>query len=229
MNPTVNQLAKTVSPTEFRWITLVIAVELALVGGYFSLTSAEPTNVRYALYPFVWINVGLWAVVRASSPSAERRYRVLGVLVAGGYFLVLATVSGSIAVPVDQSHNLFTEFGLHIAMGAPGWGPAVAYITPGFQLMFVPYLVIGYLSLAYLVYLTVLEATSAAVSGVLGLVSCVGCTFPVAASLIAGFAGGSSALTTAIYSFSIDISTTVFVLAVALLYWRPGVVSYSRE
>jgi hypothetical protein len=44
----------------------------------------------------------------------------------------------------------------------------------------------------------------------------------VIASLVAGVAGGSSALTAAVYALSIDLSTVVFVIAVALLYWRPG-------
>ncbi|MFC7007612.1 DUF7546 family protein [Halalkalicoccus salilacus] len=122
-----------------------------------------------------------------------------------------------------------SERGFRVVMASPGWGPAVAYTASSAYLVVVPYLVIGYGSLAYLVYATVLKAAEAAVSGLLGLASCVGCAFPVIASLVAGLAGGSSALTAAVYAFSIDISTAVFVLAVGLLYWRPGFERYDSR
>lgn len=228
-HPTANRTTETGSLTGRQWIGLVVAAELLLLVAYFGLTPAEPTSIRYALYPFVWINIGLYAVLKASSPTVEGRYRLAGAIIAGGYFLVLAVVSGLIVIPLGQYDGTHAVSGVHVTMGAPGWGPAVAYVGPGFQLTFVPYLVIGYLSLAYLVYLTVAEATGAAISGVLGLVSCVGCTFPVVASLVAGFAGGTSGLTTAVYSLSVDISTAIFVLAIALLYWQPEFRSHSRE
>jgi hypothetical protein len=208
-----------ISADEFRWIGAIVAAELLLLAAYFGITSAEATGVRYALYPFVWINVGLWAAWKVTPPIADRRARWVAAAVAGAYFLVLCIVAGLVSIggsPVPQAG------GTRLVMASPGWGPAVVYAGSTFQVAAVPYLVIGYLSLAYLVYVTLLEAANAAMSGVLGLVSCVGCTFPVIASLVAGVAGGSSALTAAVYALSIDLSTVVFVLAVALLYWRPG-------
>jgi hypothetical protein len=219
---TASRLGIPVSREEARWIGLVLAVELWLLGLYFGLTPAEPTSIRYALYPFVWINVGLWVVVKATPPSADRRHRVGAAALALAYFLVLAALSGLVGLHFEDHHHGHVFSGLYTTMGAPGWGPAVAYVGGTVHLSFVPYLVIGYLALAYLVYVAVLDATRAALSGVLGLASCVGCTLPVVGSLVAGVAGGSSAVTAAAYSLSIDISTGVFVLAAALLYWRPG-------
>jgi 1,4-dihydroxy-2-naphthoate octaprenyltransferase len=44
----------------------------------------------------------------------------------------------------------------------------------------------------------------------------------VLASLAAGLFGGSTAVAGTVYAYSVDISTAVFVLAVALLFLRPG-------
>ena len=86
-----------------------------------------------------------------------------------------------------------------------------------------PARVVGYAALAYLVYATVIDASGAAVSGVVGLLSCVSCSWPILASLLSGVAGGGSVLVAATFDFSYDISTAVFLLTVALLYWRPFV------
>ena len=219
----LSRLRPSISAREAQWIGAVVALEFWLLGLFFWVSPTEPTSVRYALYPFVWINVGLWVIVKATPPAAASRHRVVAVLVALAYFLVLAALSGLIGLQLDDDHHHgHVVSGLYTTMGAPGWGPAVAYVGETVHLSFVPYLVIGYLALAYLVYVAVLDATRAALSGVLGLASCVGCTLPVVGSLVAGVAGGSSAVTAAVYSLSIDISTVVFVLAAALLYWRPG-------
>ncbi len=89
-----------------------------------------------------------------------------------------------------------------------------------------PARVVGYLALGYLVYATVIDAAGAAVSGIVGLFSCVSCSWPILASLLSGVAGGGSALVAATFDFSYDISTVVFLVTVALLYWRPLVGSH---
>jgi hypothetical protein len=43
----------------------------------------------------------------------------------------------------------------------------------------------------------------------------------VLASLATGVFGSGTALASAVYGLSYDISTVVFLLTVALLYWRP--------
>ncbi|MDL5361071.1 hypothetical protein [Halalkalicoccus sp. NIPERK01] len=217
---TANRRSNAVPSGDVRLLGAVVAVEGLLVAAYFGLTPAEPTGLRYVLYPFVWIDVGLWAVLRTAPPTGSRRARWLALGVAAAYFLALAGVSGLIGVQVGHAHHVHAA-GIHVRMGAPGWGPAVSYVSSTVHLTFVPYLVIGYLSLAYLVYAAVIEAVGAAVPGVIGLASCVGCAFPAVAG-VAGVAGGSSVLTAAASSLSVDVSTAAFVLAIALLYWRPG-------
>jgi hypothetical protein len=43
----------------------------------------------------------------------------------------------------------------------------------------------------------------------------------VVAALLSSVAGGSAAVAAAATAWSYDLSTAVFLLAVALLYWRP--------
>lgn len=195
---------------------LVLGAEALLLVGYFGLTTATVTRPRYALYPFVWINAGLLAVSRTPVPDASTRHRALGGAVAAAYFLALVAIAGLVG---------FTEgseaFGLRVSMASPGWGPILSYLGPVVHVTVIPYRVLGYLALTYLVYATVLETARSALSGVLGFASCISCSFSVLMSLVAGIAGGSSAVAAALYSLSIDISTAVFLLAVAVLYWRP--------
>lgn len=204
------------------WLLGVVALELLSLIAYFGLTSARITDPRYVLYPFVWITVGLWAVAAVDvRPNAPTSHRVAAAIVAAAYFIVLAWLAGLVAVYLGgHAHSHSHIHGLQIGMAAPGWGPRIAYVHHAFHVYFVPYRVIGFIALAYLVYATVVDATGAALSGALGLASCVGCTFPVFASLAAGVVGPSVAAT--VTDFSVDLSTAVFLVAVALLVARPG-------
>lgn len=201
------------------WGALVVNTELlallvyAVVG---DTTLTGPLAVRFWLYPLVWINVGVWAVVRTTPAAASARERRLAAALAVGYFAVLAYAGGL----VGQS---YTATGLRVVTWAlpPGWAPAVLYNGMGVGVTLLPYKVVGYVALAYLVYATVLDAAGAAVSGVLGLLSCVSCTWPVLASLVSGLLGSGTALAGAVYAQSYGLSTVVFVVTVALLYWRP--------
>lgn len=100
--------------------------------------------------------------------------------------------------------------------------------------VFVPYQLVGYLALAYLIYAAVLDITKSAAAGIIGLVPCPGCAAPLFAPLLAGAAGASSAFAL-LLAYTYEISTVFFVLAVSLLYWRPTVerlstsLSYSRH
>ncbi|WP_435335144.1 DUF7546 family protein [Haloarchaeobius sp. TZWWS8] len=200
------------------WLGLLCALELLAVVSYFQLTSAELTSVRYALYPFVWLNVGLVAVVLTSPAVASPRQRAGAALVAGGYFLLLAWATGLVGLaPADHDPT-----GLAATMASPGWGPTVTYGGSLLTLVLVPFRLLGYLALAYLVYAAVLDSLAASATGLVALFSCVSCTFPLVSSLAAS-AGGSAAMVATAFAFGIDVSTAVFVVSVALLYWRPGV------
>ncbi|MFC7080732.1 DUF7546 family protein [Halorussus caseinilyticus] len=85
-----------------------------------------------------------------------------------------------------------------------------------------PYKLVGYVALAYLVYDTVLDTAGSAVSGVLGLVSCVSCTWPVIATLAAGVTGSGTAVAAAASEWSYTLGTVAFLLTVGLLRWRPS-------
>jgi hypothetical protein len=207
-----------------------VVAELLLLAAYFDTTGLTPTGARTAIYlvPFVWINAALWGVWRARVPEAPTRRRVLAALVGAGYFLVLAYAGGQFAF-VDLPFR--TGLDVNFWTLPPGWSPAVLYTGPGFTLALIPYKLIGYAALAYLVYGVVLDATGSgggAAAGVLGLFSCVSCTLPVLAGVVGGFVGGAGALVSATSQLSYSASAVVYVLTVALLVWRPTAGDLSR-
>lgn len=181
---------------------------------YLSTLSVSIVELRYALYPFVWINLGVLAVVATRVPQASRRTLAVAAGVGVAYFLLLTTIDGTVAFDGTGS-------GLRVLWLPPGWGPALLYNSETFRLALFPFKLVGYASLAYLVAVTVVDAAESAVAGVVGLASCVSCTAPIATSVVAGLFGGAGAVSTAVYAWSYDLSTLVFVVSVALLYWRP--------
>jgi len=212
-------------PTGTRVVLAAVAVEAALLVGYFLLTPARVTTPRYVLYPFLWINAALWAAARTSIPRAPRRHHLVAAVVAAGYFLLLANWAGLVTLTGGGHHGVLDGvLGLTIGSGSPGWA-RVTFITRTVAVSFIPYRVIGYLGLAYLVYAATLDVTGAVVSGAIGLLSCLSCSFPILASLLTGVWGGSVTLLSTVYAYSVDVSTLAFLLSVGLLYWRPGFVS----
>jgi hypothetical protein len=218
-----NDLVSRVSPFAVGVGLLAVLAETALLAGYFGLTGAEPRSLRYLAYPFVWINLGLWAVFRVEPPSASRWVRRGVSVVAAAYLFVLLYAGGVLDlahIGHFHSHGDPNGFSIFTAL-PPGWGPTVVYEHAMFTLTLIPYQLVGYLALTYLAYVAVLDATATALSGAVGLLSCVSCSWPVFASLVAGI-GGGPVVSSAVYSFSLDFSTLAFVVAVALLLWRPG-------
>ncbi|MFC7203444.1 hypothetical protein ACFQJC_07965 [Haloferax namakaokahaiae] len=212
--------------TTFKWLLVLLWFEALAVAAYLFATPVRVEQLRYVLYPFVWINVGLLAVLVTNPPTATWRARLVAGGLAVAYFLVLGSLAGMLSVNFDAllgsaahaaGHH---QTGWQFTLGAPGWGPRVGYAGEAFSVMLVPYHVVGYLALSYLVYATILDTARAAVPGVLGLVSCVGCAFPLAGSLAAGAAGGTG-LVSSLRILSVDLSTVVFVVAVAVLVFRP--------
>lgn len=214
-------------PPGLTWVAAFVSLELLAVGTYFAFTPAEVRQVRYVLYPLVWMTVGVWAVARTDPVAAVRRHRWLAGSVAVLYFLAMAYVTGLVGIDAlthlltSGGHSHGTPQGFVFRMASPGWGPRVGYVLTGVYVYVVPYRVIGYLALAYLLYTTLLDATTVAASGLLGLFSCVSCAFPLFSELFAGI--GAATLTGTVSALSTDLSTAVFVVAVVLLSWRPGV------
>ena len=192
----------------------LFAVELLALGWYLRSASVSVHAPRYLLYPFVWVNDGVLAVLGTAPVSGAGRKRLVAALLAAGYAVLLLVLDGSLALAARPPAT-----GFHLMPLPPGWGPALAYDGATLTVTLFPYRVVGYAALAYLLYATLVEASRAALGGLLGLVSCVSCTLPVLAALVSGVAGGS--VTAVATGFSYDLSTLVFVASVGLLYWRP--------
>ncbi|NHN58263.1 MULTISPECIES: hypothetical protein [Halorussus] len=198
------------------WAGLLINTELILTFAYLLLADVTVTEWRYLVFPFVWLNVSAWALVRTDPAAQSPRDRYVAAAMAVGYFGLLAYAGGIVG---PGGHH---ALGWRVAWLPPGWGPALLYTGSAVKLSVMPYKLVGYLTLAYLVYDTVLEAAGSAVSGLLGLVSCVSCTWPVAATLAAGVVGSGTAVAAAASEWSYTLGTVAFVVTVALLRWRPS-------
>ncbi len=206
-------------------LAVAVAVELAVLGAYLLVAGDRVVRPRYTLYPFVWINAGAWVALHTTAPASSRRHRAVAATVAGAYLLVLLYLAGLVGpVPAGYTDGL-VEF--TVALASPGW-ERFTLAGAGLQVTLVPFRVVGYLALSYLVYVTVLDAAGAVLSGALGLFSCVSCVFPVFVSLSSGVFGGSSAVVGAVMAYSTDLSTAVFLVALALLHYRPTVGSWER-
>lgn len=199
------------------WWAVVLNTELLVLLVYLLVETPIITRPVFYLVPFAWINAALWGVLRVSPTDGSTRQRVAAGLLAGGYLLVLGYFGGLFGPSAGPAT------GLRVAFDSipPGWGPAVIYGGSVVQFALLPFKLVGYLALAYLVYATVLDAASSVVGGVLGLFSCVSCTLPVIAGIVSGVVGSTSSVAAAAYSQSYLLSTVVFVVTVGLLVWRP--------
>jgi hypothetical protein len=195
------------------WAALLNA-ELALVLLYFAVSSSVATDWVSLAYPLVWINAAVWAVTRVGLPDASRRQYALAAAVGAAYFLLLGGVGGLYML---HGHGL----GARVAWLSPGWGPALLYSGSAVTVSLLPFKVVGYGALAYLVAVTVLDAARTGVAGFLGLFSCVSCTWPVTATLVTGAFGSASAVASLAQNEPYALSTAVFVSSVVLLAWRP--------
>jgi len=196
------------------YAAFVLNGELALVLFYFAVSSSVPTDPVVLAYPFVWINASIWAVSRVDLPEASRRQRAFALALGVAYFLVLGGVGG-----LFMFHG--ADLGARVSWLSPGWGPAFVYSGADLTVSLLPFKVIGYATLAYLVAATVLDAAKTGVAGLLGLLACVSCAWPVAATVFTGAFGSASALAAAAQNEPYALSTVVFVSSVLLLAWRP--------
>jgi hypothetical protein len=202
------------------WGGIVITAEILLLLLYVLVSESRLVSVsavRYYLYPFVWINVGLWALARTTPQRVTGRKRQAAIALTVGYFLVLLVAGGLVGPGMPNGRG----FSLRVLTVPPGWGPVLSYSSSLLTVNVFPYKVVGYVALAYLVYATMLDAAGSAVSGILGLLSCVSCTWPVLASVVTGLVGSGTAIAGFVYTQSYGLSTVVFLVTVGLLHWRP--------
>lgn len=227
-HPDIDAVLARVRPAEEVLLvgTAVVVAELLALWVYVAVADVTVLAPRYLLYPLAWINVGLWALYRTDPAPAGRNRRLVAGAVAAGYLAVLSVVGGLVG-PGFAFQSVEPAFtGVVVEAGLPpGFGPAVLYQGALVSVVLLPFKVVGYLALAYLVFATVLDAAGSAAAGVLGLFSCVSCVLPLLASWVSGVVGGTAAVVVTAYagSQSYDLSTLVFVVTVALLYWRPTV------
>ncbi|MHB9285876.1 hypothetical protein ACKVMT_02410 [Halobacteriales archaeon Cl-PHB] len=187
-------------------VGLAVAIESVLLVAYLTATGTEVTSPRYLLYPFVWINATLLAVAVVDRPRGLHRGAAA---IAAAYLVVLTYVGGVLGF---HSHGA----GLHVVFLPPGWGPMAVLDAGVLSLTLVPFKVVGYLGLAYLVYALASRSLAQTGVGLVGLFSCVSC-----AGSLAGAAGsaivGTSFLGLELAGLSYDLSTLVFLLSLGLL------------
>jgi hypothetical protein len=203
------------SRTDLLYGGLLVNTNVVFVLLYALVQPGVVDPLRYTFYGLLWIDVGLLAVAKTRIAPADDGIRTRAALLAAGYLVALAVAGGLVAGGQPD------PTGFRVAWLPPGWGPTFVYSGDLLTLVLMPSRVVGYAALAYLLYATVLDAAGAAVSGVLGLLSCVSCSWPILASVATGVFGSGSALAAAAISASYDVSTAVFLVTVALLYWRP--------
>lgn len=205
------------SETALRAARLLVGLavaEAALVVAYLAAADAGVVSARYLAYPFVWTNAAVLAVATSRVPRPDRADpRTLGAaLAAVGYLLALCWAGGLIGAGTGSglgSVGVFTA--------VPGWGPLVTVSGGVVDLALVPFKLVGYAGLAALAYAALARASRGLLGSALGLVTCVSCTGSVLGALLAGV-GGSSAVASAAQAGSYDLSTAVFLFAVAALW-----------
>lgn len=209
--------------TVLLWGALLVALEALSVVLFVSQPQIGVRDPLVFVYPFVWINVGLWAgLVVTPSGHAEPHQRRGAALLVAAYALVLAYAAGMLAgggAPPGVD-GVVSVAAVNVP---PGWGPYVTMYGPGFSVQLMPYQVVGYAALLYLVYVSLLDAATSAAGAGLGLLTCVSCSWPVLASVATGLVGSTAALTQAVYANSYGLATLAYLLTMAVLVWRPGI------
>lgn len=207
--------------------TLALVGAIVLVEAVFTLAyvaAAQPGITRplmVVLVPFVWINLSLWVFWRVR-PEATGTRRWPAAVVATAYFGLLAVLGGVVVFGSGDGSGLDVSLRLF-----PGWAPFVVYDVAAALIVLVPFKIIGYLALTYLVYVTAVDASGALVGGIVGLFSCVSCSFPLIAGIVTSLTGGS-AVAAAVSGNSYLLSTPVFAITVVLLAWRPSMATVAR-
>ena len=193
---------------------LLVAIH-AFVGG----TSASSwQGVAQYVYPLVWINVGLLAIVKTTPPPVSTTTKRRAIAVGVVYFLVLAAIGG-IFRPGSPDVVPYTQ--INLLMLPPGWNPMVAYFGTVVSVTLIPYKLVGYAALSYLIYVMVLDSSGLSWGTVTGLFSCVSCVLGILVPVVSSVVGGTAAAVGQLVPQSYGAATLVYLLSIGLLYWRP--------
>lgn len=208
---------RSVRPRVVAAVLGVLAVELLVLFLFVRSNGLDVLEPRYLLYPLVWMNAAALAVASIRPPARSLRVRAVAGVVASLYFVVLLVLDGSLGPAAGAG------VGIDVVMLPPGWGPAVVGSVAGLGLSLIPFKIVGYAALAYLLYNVLLDAVRNAFGGVVGLFACVGCAAPGIAGVVAAVLGGSAGagVIRVATTFAYDLSTAVFLLALGVLVLRP--------
>lgn len=202
---------------------VLFGLQLLAAVVYGVVFDASPTSLHLFLIPFLWITVSVLAVWYTQPVSRGPRHRLFAFGVSFGYFLLFLVLTGSVGFSPSTVEPVTGVYGVGIEVDRSlGWGPIAFYAGEWIGLRIIPYQLVGYLALSYLVYSAVLNVTQSATAGTLGLILCPGCAAAVIAPVFGSIAGLSSAIALFI-RYTYEISTILFVVAMALLYWQPSV------
>lgn len=187
---------------------LALVVLLAATAAYINVAEPILTDARVLGYPAVWITTSIAAAVWIGRTVRARPYRRRGLLVAGGYTLALWWLAGVIGAPVGTGTT-------EIIAAVPGWGPIVIHDGVWVRLAIVPFKLVAYLALGYVVYVFVAASGGSGRAAILGFGTCVSCTAPLLLAVV-GLIGGGQAATMAA-SVGYDIATLLLVVTFGLL------------
>lgn len=198
------------SPIRAAVATAVVATValLTAIATYLRLTDAVITTGRSLSYPVVWIVTSLTAAVWIGLTVRGRPRRWRGVAIGGGYTLVIGWLTGLLGATTGG-------FPLRVHAAPPGWGPIILYDSGLLRLSIVPFKLIAYLALGYVIYALVAAHRGSIRAAAVGVFSCVSCTGPLLVAII-GAVGGTQA-TTAVATAGYDIATAALVATFGLL------------
>lgn len=156
----------------------------------------------------MWITVSLATAVWTGQIAQGRPRQWRGVAIGGGYTLVIAWLTGLLGATTGG-------FPLRVHAAPPGWGPIILYDSGLLRLSIVPFKLIAYLALGYVIYALVAAHRGSIRAAAVGVFSCVSCTGPLLVAII-GAVGGTQA-TTAVATAGYDIATAALVATFGLL------------
>ena len=122
---TLDTYVRRLRPTRLTSLSaiVVLQLEILLVLGYIMIRDVRITEPLILVYPFLWTNVSLWALLTTTADSSSRRYRHLPTAVGVGYFLILAYFGGLLGFGTDVR-----MIPLHIDWTLPpGYSPVLLY------------------------------------------------------------------------------------------------------